>query len=222
MDFNGTGPIIDDVNMDFAITGPVAQPQASPDAAMGDLLPIPPAQPTPLNIILSIEALGNKFDTLFRTSGERVDAVEARVNSMEERWEMKLAALDEKLRQMDMKTMSNTISLGHMANKVNNLTQSGNATAFNPPAALSLGNPYGQMPPSWLHQAIDAGQAGDPSISTMGRQLTFAWEESRAPVSTPSRLLKSLMKPVSRPISPPRRQHPAVVKYACSLLSVRL
>ncbi|KIK32367.1 hypothetical protein CY34DRAFT_19100 [Suillus luteus UH-Slu-Lm8-n1] len=183
-DFNGTGPIIDNVNMDFAIAGPVAQPQASPDAAMGNLLPIPPTQPTPLNIIPSIEALGNKFDTLFRTSGEHVDAVEAQVNSMEERWEMKLAALDEKLRQMDMKTMSNTISLGHMANKVNNLTQSGNATAFNPPAALSLGNPYGQMPPSWLHQAIDAGQAGDPSISTMGSQLTFAWEESQAPVPT--------------------------------------
>jgi hypothetical protein len=38
---------------------------------------------------------------------------------MEERWEMKFAALDERLRQMNMKTMGNTISLSHMANKMN-------------------------------------------------------------------------------------------------------
>jgi hypothetical protein len=78
-----TGPIIDNnINMDFSITGLVAQPQPSPDAARDDLPPIPPtppappAQPTPLDIIQSIKALGNKFDILLRT-GECVNVVEA-------------------------------------------------------------------------------------------------------------------------------------------------
>jgi hypothetical protein len=137
-----TSFIVDDINMDFAITGPVTQPQASPNATMDDLPPMPPAQSTPLDIILGIEALSNKFDALFQTLGEHINTVEARINSMEERWEMKLAAFNKKLWQMDMNNMSNTISLGYMANRINNLGRLGNTTSFSPPAALSLGNPY--------------------------------------------------------------------------------
>ncbi|KAG1772255.1 hypothetical protein EV702DRAFT_1201646 [Suillus placidus] len=169
-----TGPIIDnDINMDFAIDDPVAdlqpspkaainnlviEPQPSPEAIRDELPSIPPAQPTPLDIFQSIEALGNKFDFLFQTSVDRVEAVETQVNSMEEKLAMKFAAIDEKIRAIDLTTINNTISLGHMANKMSVFTQTGNTTAFNPPAAMSVGNHYGQMPSSWLPWVADASQ----------------------------------------------------------------
>ncbi|KAG1734849.1 hypothetical protein EDD22DRAFT_960004 [Suillus occidentalis] len=84
-----TGSIVDNsVNMDFSIPGLVAQPQPSPNITRDDLPPIPPTPPTqatPLNIIQSIKALGNKFDTLFQTLSKHIDIVESQVNSMEER-----------------------------------------------------------------------------------------------------------------------------------------
>ncbi|KAG1762679.1 hypothetical protein EV702DRAFT_1052293 [Suillus placidus] len=190
-----TGPIIDNnINMDFAIDDLVAdlqpspkaatddlviEPQPSPEAIRDELLSIPPAQPTPLDIFQSIEALGNKFDSSFRTSVNCVEAVETWVNSMEEKLAMKFAAIDEKIRVMDLMTINNTISLSHMANKMSVFTWTGNTTAFNPPAAMSVSNPYGQMPSSWLPRVTDAGQVGDSSISNISRQLTTAWDESQ-------------------------------------------
>ncbi|KAG2748089.1 hypothetical protein P692DRAFT_20875001 [Suillus brevipes Sb2] len=58
-----------------------------------------------------------------------------------------------------------TVSLGHITNKLNTFTRTGNVTAFNPPADISVGSPY-----------------GGSSISSMGRALTITWDELQAPV----------------------------------------
>lgn len=91
---------------------------------------------------------------------------------------MKFAIMDRMIWEMDLKIINNTISLGHMANKINVFTWTSNTTAFNPPAAMSLGNPYGQMSFLWFLWISDTSQVGDSSISIIGRQLTIAWNES--------------------------------------------
>ncbi|KAG2737978.1 hypothetical protein P692DRAFT_20883024, partial [Suillus brevipes Sb2] len=148
LDFDvGGGPIVDnDVNMD----PPVQDQRPSPVAASDHIPTVLPAQPTPLQILQSIEALGTKFDSLLRQSADRVEAVEAKVDTLEAAWAVKFALMETKMREMNTATMKNTVSLGHIANKLNTFTRTGDVTAFNPPADISVGSPYGQLPASWL------------------------------------------------------------------------
>jgi hypothetical protein len=75
-----------------------------------------------------------------------------------------------------------TVSLGHITNKLNTFTRTGNITAFNPPADISVGSPYGQLPASWLPRVTHASNVGGSSISSMGRALTITWDVLQAPV----------------------------------------
>lgn len=181
LDFDADGgPIVDnDVDMD-----PPVLDRLSPVAARDDIPTVLPAQPTPLQILQSIEALGTKFDSLLRQSADRVEAVETKVDTLEAAWAVKFALMETKMREMSTATMKNTVSLGHIANKLNTFTRTGDVTAFNPPADISVGSPYGQLPASWLPRVNNASNVGGSSISSMGRALTTAWDESQAPVQT--------------------------------------
>ncbi|KAG2337829.1 hypothetical protein BDR05DRAFT_952344 [Suillus weaverae] len=177
--------IIDnDVNMDLAIADTVAEPHALPMAIRHELLDLPAPQPTALDIFQSIEALGKKFDALLQTSGDHAkalhDQMESWVTAMDKHWAKKFASMEEKIWDMEMKSAGNTMSISHMANTIKFFNRTRKITAFDPPAGSSLGNPYGQIPSSWLPQVSDASHAGDPSISTIGRQLATAWDDSRA------------------------------------------
>ncbi|KAG2742511.1 hypothetical protein P692DRAFT_20748284, partial [Suillus brevipes Sb2] len=182
LDFDaGGGPIVDNnVNMD----PPVLDQRPSPVAARDDIPTVLPAQPTPLQILQSIEALGTKFDSLLRQSADCVEAVETKVDTLETAWVVKFALMETKMQEMSTTTMKNTISLGHIANKLNTFTRTGNVTAFNPPADISVGSPYGQLPTSWFLRVTNASNVGGSSISSMGRALTTAWDESQALVQT--------------------------------------
>ncbi|KAG2748632.1 hypothetical protein P692DRAFT_20874385, partial [Suillus brevipes Sb2] len=181
LDFDADGgPIVDnDVDMD-----PPVLDRLSTVAARDDIPTVLPAQPTPLQILQSIEALGTKFDSLLRQSADRVEAVETKVDTLEVAWAVKFALMETKMREMSTATMKNTVSLGHIANKLNTFTWTGDVTAFNPPADISVGSPYGQLPASWLPRVNNASNVGGSSISSMGRALTTAWDESQAPVQT--------------------------------------
>ncbi|KAG2343161.1 hypothetical protein BDR05DRAFT_1000136 [Suillus weaverae] len=194
------------VNMDLAIADMVAELHASPMAIRHELPDLPPPQPTALDIFQSIEALGKKFDALLQTLGDRAEALhdqmECRVTAMDKHWAKKFASMEEKIQDMEMKSAGNTVSIGHMANTIKFFNRTGKITAFDPPAGSSLGNPYGQIPSSWLPQVGDASHAGDPSISTIGRQLTTAWDDSRAPaVSAPGLHLSQPFKNLVTPLS---------------------
>ncbi|KAG2744254.1 hypothetical protein P692DRAFT_20877848 [Suillus brevipes Sb2] len=80
--------------------------------------------------------------------------------------------------------MKNTVSLGHIANRLSGSNWTGNITAFNPLADISTGSLYGPLPASWLPRVTNASHVGESSISSMGRALTTAWDESQAPVQT--------------------------------------
>jgi hypothetical protein len=79
LDFDaGGGPIDNDINMD-----PPVLDRLSPVAARDDIPTILPAQPTPLQILQSIEALGTKFGALLWNSADCVEVVETRVDTLE-------------------------------------------------------------------------------------------------------------------------------------------
>ncbi|KAG2738341.1 hypothetical protein P692DRAFT_201812167 [Suillus brevipes Sb2] len=115
-------------------------------------------------------------------AANRVEAVETKVDTLEAAWAMKFALMETKMQEMSTTTMKNTVSLGHIANKLNTFTRTGNVTAFNPSADISVGSLYGQLPASWLPRVTNASNVGGSSISSMGRALTTAWDESQAPV----------------------------------------
>jgi hypothetical protein len=102
----GGSPIVDNnVNMD----PPVLDQQLSPVAASDDIPTVLPAQPTPLQILQSIEALGTKFNSLLRQSADRVEAVETKVDTLEAAWAMKFAIMETKMQEMSTATMKNTV-----------------------------------------------------------------------------------------------------------------
>jgi hypothetical protein len=97
---------------------------------------------------------------------------------------MKFAIMETKMQEIGTATMKNTVSLGHIANRLSGSNRTGNVTAFNPLADISTGSLYSLLPASWLPQVTNASHVGGSSISSMGRALTTAWDESQAPVQT--------------------------------------
>jgi hypothetical protein len=189
-----------DVDMDFAVPAPLPEPQASPEVTMAEL-PQPSVQlPSTLDLLHSIEALGKKFDAMLQTSGDRAEVLhsqmEARVEAMDDQWNRKFAEMEDKIRRVELKSSIHTATLGHMAGAIKVFHRSGKLPAFDPPALPSLSLPFGSLPISWLPQVGEANQAGEPSFSTIGRELTTIWDESRAPVvSTPGGASASAVHP---------------------------
>jgi hypothetical protein len=178
-----------DVDMDFAAPAPLPEPQASPEVTMAEL-PQPSVQlPSTLDLLHSIEALGKKFDAMLQTSGDRAEVLhsqmEARVDAMDDQWNRKFAEMEDKIRRVELKSSIHTATLGHMAGAIKVFHRSGKLPAFDPPALPSLSLPFGSLPISWLPQVGDANQAGEPSVSTIGRELTTVWDESRHRLSAP-------------------------------------
>ncbi|KAG2746284.1 hypothetical protein P692DRAFT_20876393 [Suillus brevipes Sb2] len=164
------------VNMDFAVPAPLPEPQASPKVTMAKLLQPSVPQPTTLDLLHSIEALGKKFDAILQNSGDRAEVLhtqmESRVDTMDDQWTCKFAEMEGKICQVELKSSIHTVSLGHMAGTIKVFNRTGKLPSFDPPALPSLSLPFASLPISWLPQVGDANQAGEPSVSTIGRELT--------------------------------------------------
>ncbi|KAG1849742.1 hypothetical protein F4604DRAFT_1934769 [Suillus subluteus] len=111
--------------------------------------------------------------------------ITTRVNDLADNWEMRFAAMEKKMRNVELHTTGNTISIRHMANTLKTFNKSGDVSAFQPPAGPSTqGHLFGQIPPSWLPQLpvpADDGLPQHPSASEVGKLFTTAWDESRGP-----------------------------------------
>ncbi|KAG1856770.1 hypothetical protein F4604DRAFT_1931768 [Suillus subluteus] len=184
-----SAPNVDnDVNMGVKVQTAV-QDLPVPDAREG-VLPNPAIQqPSNLNIIQSIHAMCQEFTGMFQHLGDHSEAVEQKittqVNDLADNWEMRFAAMEKKMCDVELHTTGNTISIGHMANALKTFNKSGDVSAFQPPTGPSTqGHPFGQIPPSWLPQLpvpADDGLPQHPSASEVGKLFTTAWDESRGP-----------------------------------------
>ncbi|KAG1904980.1 uncharacterized protein F5891DRAFT_1183638 [Suillus fuscotomentosus] len=84
-------------------------------------------QPTNRDLLLRIDALGSKFEVLFKTSGDHTDAIheemDSRFTALDDNWAAKFVVMEDKIRSVEervqdveMKTCSNVASIGYMAN----------------------------------------------------------------------------------------------------------
>ncbi|KAG1889761.1 uncharacterized protein F5891DRAFT_1198428 [Suillus fuscotomentosus] len=112
-------------------------------------------EPTAKDILQAIRDLGSKFDLL--ATNERVDALDAKVNSVEE-------AMSSSVRHLSNCLRDHKDDLEAHRPRVN-------TTAYAPPQ-----HPTAQLP-GWLH---GAGGVDDVGISTVGRQWMHAWDPSVA------------------------------------------
>ncbi|KAG2337830.1 hypothetical protein BDR05DRAFT_952345 [Suillus weaverae] len=88
------------------------------------------------------------------------------------------------IQHVEIRSSVNAVSLGHMANTMNTFHWTSKIIAFDPPVNQLTSHPYGQLPTLWLPCVDDVPQGGEPSVSTIGRQLTTTWDESWALVAT--------------------------------------
>ncbi|KAG1743972.1 uncharacterized protein EDB91DRAFT_1246856 [Suillus paluster] len=175
-------PTVDnDVNVDFA---PPNNPPTCPNVpeARQDVGPNPSVtQPTALDIFKSVEALSQKFDALLKTSDDCAEAfhqqMDSWVTALDQDWGSRFALMENRLREVEIKTTDNTMSIGHVANSVRGLR------ARQPLDAPPEGHPFGPIPPAWLalplgtHEAI---QLVDQGISVVGKEWTTIWDPSKA------------------------------------------
>ncbi|KAG1768245.1 hypothetical protein EV702DRAFT_1253446 [Suillus placidus] len=175
-----------DVNMDFIVQE--VMPTLPVKDAWEDIVV---QQPSNLDIIQSILTMHCEFVDLLQRSGDRSEVVhqemDIQVTDLEDHWEIRFAAMEKKMREVDIQATGNAVSIGHMVSAMKTLTQTGDVSAFEPPVGPSTqGHPFGQIPSSWLPQlphSGDSGRAPDPSISAVGKLFTTAWDESRGPVA---------------------------------------
>ncbi|KAG0693784.1 hypothetical protein DFH29DRAFT_1006937 [Suillus ampliporus] len=183
-----TPAVENDVNMDVPVDDHVPavldQPEAHEDVVLAPSL----QQPTPLDILKSIEALGNKFDSLLKKS-DRAEAMheemDSRVTALDQQWAQRFATMEKRMQDIESQTDGNIASIGYIANALANPTTA-RFTSFAPPPAgpSAQGHPYGQIPGSWvlkLPGVLDAGQPSDHAVSTVGRQWTTFWDQSKGP-----------------------------------------
>ncbi|KAG1738084.1 uncharacterized protein EDB91DRAFT_1249380 [Suillus paluster] len=175
-------PTVDnDVNVDFA---PPNDPPTRPNVpeARQDVGPNPSvAQPMALDIFKSIEALSQKFNALLKTSDNRAEAfhqqMDSQVTALDQDWGSRFALMENRLREVEIKTANNTMSIGHVANSVRGLR------AGQPLDTPPEGHPFGPIPPAWLalppgtHEAI---QSVDQGVSVVGKEWTTIWDPSKA------------------------------------------
>ncbi|KAG1879002.1 uncharacterized protein F5891DRAFT_991525 [Suillus fuscotomentosus] len=133
-------------------------------------------EPTAKDILQAIWDLGSKFDLL--ATNERVDALDAKVNSVEEVFGHWLATLERLINSSDAQWKAMSSSVGHLSNCLRDHKDDleahrprVNTTAYAPPQ-----HPTAQLP-GWLH---GTGGVDDVGISTVGRQWTHAWDPSVA------------------------------------------
>ncbi|KAG2353898.1 hypothetical protein BDR07DRAFT_1382725 [Suillus spraguei] len=175
-------PVVDnDVNMDV-----VPETLNGPEVVQKDVIIPTVAQPTALDIFRSIETLDQKFDAMLKTSGNRAEILHQEmttlVNSLDDYWAKKFAAMEERLQVVEMRTAGSTVSIGHMANAANIFHQTGRPSASNPPpTASSSGNQFGQISGPRSSQIPDTPLPEGQTLSDMGKELATVWDNSRAP-----------------------------------------
>ncbi|KAG2345441.1 hypothetical protein BDR05DRAFT_946938 [Suillus weaverae] len=111
-----------------------------------------------------LEAMHTEFASLLTTSGDCVEAyrevMDTQVDAMEEHWLNRFAAMEERIRAVELQAVNNTVSLGHMANTMTKI-KNPKIASFDPPAGSSeQGHPFGQLPVSWLHQLVHQPDTG--------------------------------------------------------------
>ncbi|KAG1891931.1 uncharacterized protein F5891DRAFT_1209779 [Suillus fuscotomentosus] len=154
-------------------------------------------QPTNRDLLLQIDTLGSKFEALFKTSGNCTNALheemDSRFTALDDNWAVKFVAMEDKIRSVEervrdveMKTCGNVASIGYMANALKAMKIPRYSMSFDPPSAGPSvhGHPYGQIPGTWLQPPFAAPQPLDLSILELGKNLTTAWDLSVAPPAT--------------------------------------
>ncbi|KAG2109995.1 uncharacterized protein F5147DRAFT_652165 [Suillus discolor] len=133
-------------------------------------------EPTAKDILQAIRDLGNKFDLL--ATNERVDALDAKVNSVEEVFGHRLATLEQHINSSDAQSRAMSSSVGHLTNCLRDHKDDLEAhrPRVNTTTYAPLQHPTAQLP-VWLH---GTGGVDDVGISTVGRQWTHAWDPSVA------------------------------------------
>ncbi|KAG1840753.1 hypothetical protein F4604DRAFT_1939951 [Suillus subluteus] len=125
-----------------------------------------------------LQNLGDRSEALNQT-------INTRVNDLAHNLEERFATMEKKMREVELHTARNMVSIGHMANAMKAFTTSGDVSAFQPtPGPSTQGHPFSQIPSSWIPQLpppADDGHPLDPSTSEVGKLFTTAWDESRGP-----------------------------------------
>ncbi|KAG0692270.1 hypothetical protein DFH29DRAFT_1008972 [Suillus ampliporus] len=129
-------------------------------------------QPTPLDILKSIEALGNKRWTLW-------------VTALDQQWAQRFATMEKRMQDIESQTDRNVASIGYIANTLANPTTARFASFAPPPTRPSAqGHPYGQIPGSWVLKLPGVPMLishRTTTVSTVGRQWTTFWDQSKGP-----------------------------------------
>jgi hypothetical protein len=176
--------IDNDVNVDFTMEQPAP---TSPAPVIWEVAPeLPTPQPSNLDIIQSINAMRQDFTGLLQVSHDYVEVirweVNIRVDEVEDHLVARITAIEKKMREIDLETASNTVNMGHMANAMRMMTQPAGILAAGPVTGSSTqGHPFSKIPQSWLARppALDDDMLiPDPSLSTVGKQFTTAWDIS--------------------------------------------
>ncbi|KAG2354412.1 hypothetical protein BDR07DRAFT_1382267 [Suillus spraguei] len=134
-------------------------------------------EPTPRDILRSIQDLGRRFDLL--ATNERVDILEARVGWVEASLGLRLTALEQRISSSDTRWRTASTSLGQLSISLQEHRNDPNAHQYQaseplyPPAA----HEHPSIPP-W-RSYLTAGD-GDVGISPFGRQYTHVWDQSLA------------------------------------------
>ncbi|KAG1895098.1 uncharacterized protein F5891DRAFT_1194614 [Suillus fuscotomentosus] len=136
---------------------------------------LPEPEPTAGDILQSIHDLGRRFNLL--ATNERMDALDTRVDLVEQRISVRLMALEEHFSISDAHQRSVTQSIG-------NLSMSFWAHRNNPSAHRHQANGTTYAPQHHPEQTIASwpicNSTGDehPGISTVGQEYTHAWDQS--------------------------------------------
>ncbi|KIK34150.1 hypothetical protein CY34DRAFT_17920 [Suillus luteus UH-Slu-Lm8-n1] len=185
-----THHVDNNVNIDFTMEHPAPD---SPAHVVREVAPEPPApQPSNLDILQTINAMRQDFAGLLQVSCDHVDVIRWEVNTwvdeVEDRLTAQIAAMEKKMREIDLETASNTVNMGHMANAMRIMAQPAGISAVGPVAGPSFqGHPFGDIPQSWL--ARPSATEGDvlildPSLSLVGKQFTNIWDISCRPAAS--------------------------------------
>ncbi|KAG1859479.1 hypothetical protein C8R48DRAFT_774813 [Suillus tomentosus] len=128
-------------------------------------------EPTPREILQSIQELGQRFDLL--ATNDRVDALDARIESVEGRIGQQLVMLEQCINTSDVQWRAMLASVGHLTLSL--WDHKDDVAAHRHPISTA-----GYAPPQ--HSNIDLPQwlcqTENLNLSAIGRQWTHAWDPS--------------------------------------------
>jgi hypothetical protein len=136
----------------------------------------PEPEPTARDILQSIHDLGRRFDLL--ATNERVDMLDARLDTVEERLDHRLNALEQRLSTSDEQWKATSSSLGNLYMGLRKHKE--DLAVHRPRENISRGRQSQQqivaLPPQSLQHAGSSNE--HLAISQLGRLSTHGWTES--------------------------------------------